>query len=112
MEESFRMDFLECLTVAEIKGKFQFSYFLRSHTQDKRIVLRTFVPVPAANERAEFPSMGGTWTQAVPFESELAPLFGIHFVGGTDRGAVRKDFGVFDGFPLRKGFTWGKAVMP
>jgi hypothetical protein len=45
MEETFRMDFLEAFTVYETKSKFILSYFLRSHTQDLQLVLRSSVPV-------------------------------------------------------------------
>jgi NADH:ubiquinone oxidoreductase subunit C len=112
MEETFRMDFLEALTVFEAKGKFALSYFIRSQSQDHQLVLRTNVTVPGSRETAKVPSMIGVWSHAEPFESELAPLFGIEFTGARAPGAVRKNFGAYAGFPLRKSFAWQEDIAP
>jgi NADH:ubiquinone oxidoreductase subunit C len=112
MEESFRMDFLEALTAFETKGKFALSYFIRSQSQDLQLVLRTNVAVPGPRETAKVPSMIGIWSHAEPFESELAPLFGIDFVGARPAGGVRKNFGAYAGFPLRKSFEWNEEITP
>jgi len=106
MEESQRIDFLEALTVTELKGRFILSAFIRSHVQGGEVVLRTSLPVPGATERAEIPSLVGVWPHAEAFETELAPLFGIQFTGSRGVGGVRKFFGTYDGFPLRKNFDW------
>lgn len=110
MEETFRMDFLEAFTVYENKGKFVLSYFTRSHSQNIQIVLRTSVTVPGMREELEVPSMIGIWPHAEAFETELAPLFGIRFTGSKGTGGVKKFFGNFDGFPLRKGFEWIEGI--
>lgn len=112
MEESFRMDFLEALTVFEAKGKFALSYFIRSQSQNHQLVLRTNVAVPGLRETAKVPSMIGVWSHAEPFEGELAPLFGIEFTGTRAPGTVRKNFGVYAGFPLRKSFEWQEEIAP
>ena len=112
MEETFRMDFLEAFTVAELKGKFVLTYFVRSHSQNSQLVLRSAVTVPGPTEFVEIPSMIGIWPHAEPFESELASLFGIQFTGARGGGEVRKNFGTYDGFPLRKSFEWRDGFSP
>ncbi len=112
MEESFRLDFLEMFSVAELKDQLQFSFFLRSYTRDVKIVLRTRLLSPAAKEWIEFPSMVRIWPQAEAFESELSSLFGIRFLDGPPASSVRKNFGTYDGFPLRKSYTWNHEVEP
>jgi NADH:ubiquinone oxidoreductase subunit C len=112
MEESFRMDFLEALTVYENKHRFYFSYFLCSLPHNLRLVLRTSTPVPEATERVEIKSVIGVWPHAEPFESELSPLFGINFTGSKGTEKVKKVFGKFSGYPLRKDFEWGEKVEP
>lgn len=112
MEETQRMDFLEAFTVYESRGRLVLSYFVRSHPHGGRIVLRSTVLTPAATEFAEVPSMIGVWSHAEPFEAELAPLFGIRFTGARGTGGVRKTFGKFSGFPLRKAFEWRGGVDP
>lgn len=112
MEESFRMDFLEAFTVYESKAKFTLSYFIRSHSQSLQMVLRTAVPVPDAQTLAKVPSIVGVWPQAEPFETELSALFGMEFAGAPAPGGVRKVFGRFDGYPLRKAFEWREEIAP
>ena len=112
MEESFRMDFLEAFTVSELKGKFVLSYFIRSYSQNLQLVLRASVVVPGALETVDVPSMIGVWPHAEPFENELAPLFGIRFVGVRGTGEIRKGFGTYEGFPLRKSFEWREDYSP
>jgi NADH:ubiquinone oxidoreductase subunit C len=112
MEENFRMDFLEAFTVSEGKGKFILTYFIRSNSQNMQLVLRTSVPVPGAAEFVEVPSMIGVWPHVEPFENELSPLFGIRFDGARGAGDIRKNFGTYDGFPLRKAFTWRDEYSP
>lgn len=112
MEESFRMDFLESFTIFEQKARFVLSYFIRSHSQNLQIVLRANVAVPGAQERARVPSMIGVWPHAEAFESELAPLFGVEFYGAHGLGGVRKVFGKFGGFPMRKAFEWREESFP
>lgn len=111
MEESYRLDFLEMLSVYEARGKLHISAFVRSTPLGHSLVLRTTVDLPGESEWVEFPSLTQTWPQAMPFESELSPLFGIRFVGASDQGA-RKDFGNFGGFPMRRSFTWGSEAVP
>lgn len=110
MEESFRMDFLENFSIYEMKGKFILSYFLRSNSQDMSFILRTSLPAPLGMEKIEAPSVVGVWSQAESFETEQSALFGIHFVGGTFATRIKRNFGNFSGFPLRKSFTWGEQV--
>jgi NADH:ubiquinone oxidoreductase subunit C len=112
MEESFRLDFLESLTVSEAKGKFTVTAFVRSLPVGHHLAVRTVVDVPEERDWLDFPSVSRVWPQAVPFESELSPLFGIRFVGASTSLSVTKDFGKFDGFPLRKAFTWGRESLP
>jgi NADH:ubiquinone oxidoreductase subunit C len=112
MEEKLRMDFLEALTIFESKGKFFLSAFIRSHSQSVQMVLRTSLLVPGARERAKIPSLIGVWPHAEPFETELAPLFGVEFTGSRGTGGVRKVFGAFEEFPLRKGYTWAEGASP
>lgn len=112
MEETFRMDFLESFTVFESKSKFVLSYFIRSHSQNIQLVLRSSVAVPGARDRAKVPSMIGVWPHAEPFENELAPLFGIEFHGARGTNGVKKIFGDFPGFPMRKGFDWREEIAP
>ncbi|MBS1963348.1 MAG: NADH-quinone oxidoreductase subunit C [Bdellovibrionales bacterium] len=112
MEENFRFDFLEAFTVYEAKNKLVLSYFLRSHSQNHQLVLRTSTPVPGAQELASVPSAVGIWPHAEAFETELAPLFGIEFTGSRGAGAVRKNFGSYGGFPLRKTFEWREEIAP
>jgi NADH:ubiquinone oxidoreductase subunit C len=112
MEETFRMDFLEAFTVFESKNKFALSYFVRSHTQNIQLVLRTTVDVPDPLVRATAPSMIGVWPHAEAFETELSPLFGIDFIGAHGSDGVRKNFGTYEGFPLRKAFDWQEGFTP
>jgi NADH:ubiquinone oxidoreductase subunit C len=112
MEENFRMDFLEAFTIFESKGKLIFSYFIRSHPHNLQLVLRSSRVVPGSHERVNIPSMIGIWPHAEAFETELAPLFGIEFTGSQGMGGVRKVFGNFDGFPLRKGYEWQESFEP
>lgn len=111
MEESFRLDFLESFTAFESRGKLHFSAFLRSTTIGHALVVRAAVDVPNEKEIVEFSSLTRIWPQAASFESELAPLFGVSFVRGRES-SVKKDFGAFDGFPMRKHFTWGAEGSP
>ena len=112
MEETFRMDFLETFSVYEAKGKFTLSYFVRSLSQNLQLVIRSSVSVPGAREGVNIPSMIGIWPSAEPFETELSPLFGIQFTGTRPTGDVRKIFGTFAGFPLRKAFEWQEGFQP
>ena len=112
MEENFRMDFLEAFTIFESKGKLVLSYFIRSHPHNLQLVLRSSVGVPGPHELAKVPSMIGIWPHAEAFETELAPLFGVDFVGARGTGGVRKVFGVFDGYPLRKSYEWQEGFEP
>ncbi len=112
MEEHFRMDLLEAFTIFESKGKLVLSYFIRSHPHNLQLVLRSSVTVPGAYERVNAPSMIGIWPHAEAFETELAPLFGIEFTGSRGTGGVRKVFGEFDGFPLRKSYEWQESFEP
>lgn len=108
MEEMQRMDFLEAFTIYEARGKFVLSYFLCSNPHGTRMVLRSSIQVPSEKEWIEIPSVIGIWPHAEPFENELASLFGIHFKGSKGTGGVRKSFGTFSGFPLRKSFFWNE----
>ncbi len=110
MEESYRMDFLENLSVCELKGKFIISYFLRSNSQSLQLVLRTSLTTPSGDEWMEHPSAVGIWPQAEPFETEQSALFGIHFTGTNLDPRVKRSFGKFSDFPLRKSFEWGERV--
>jgi NADH:ubiquinone oxidoreductase subunit C len=112
MEESFRLDFLEAFTISEAKGKFFFTAFVRSLPAGHHLAVRTAVDVPDERAWLDFPSVSRVWPQASAFESELSPLFGIRFAGAGPSVAVSKDFGQFDGFPLRKSFTWGRELQP
>jgi NADH-quinone oxidoreductase subunit C len=67
---------------------------------------------PGPKEWVKVPSMIGVWPGAEPFESELGPLFGIEFTGAPTERGVRKNFGNFSGFPLRKGFEWHGEIDP
>lgn len=110
MEESFRLDFLENISIYEMKGAFIVSYFLRSNSQDICFILRTTLPAPLGNEKVELPSVIGVWSQAEAFEAEQAALFGINFSGEKTNARVSRNFGDFSGFPLRKSFSWGEQV--
>lgn len=112
MEESFRMDFLESLTIFESREHYYFTYFLRSLTYHSQVVLRTNVPEPANVKEISIASVIGIWPHAEPFESELAPLFGVNFTGAVGTRTVRKEFGNFEGYPLRKSFEWGERFVP
>lgn len=110
MEESFRMDLLENISIYELKEKFIFSYFLRSHSQNLELVLRTSFAAPNGNDPVNHPSVREIWPQAEPFETEQGALFGIHFgVKKTKQGVIR-NFGDFSGYPLRRAFEWGEKV--
>ncbi len=112
MEESFRLDFLEALTLFENSEQYYFSYFLRSLIHHSQVVLRTHLPEPSNEQRLVIASVIGIWPHAEPFETELAPLFGVNFTGATGSGLVRKNFGKFGGHPLRKSFEWGERFEP
>lgn len=110
MEESFRMDFVENISIYEINDRYIVSYFLRSHPQNLQLVLRTSFMAPAGNSIVEHPSVTGIWSQAEPFEVEQEALFGVHFSGRTIDQRVKRNFGDFSGYPLRKTFEWGEKV--
>ncbi|MBC7387287.1 MAG: NADH-quinone oxidoreductase subunit C [Cryobacterium sp.] len=110
MEESFRMDFLENASVFEKDGKLLFTYFIRSFSKPHRLVLRSSVPAPVGNEWVDFPSLVRIWPQAEAFESEMEILFGVRFADRPPNRQHLKNFGKFDGFPLRKSFEWGEGV--
>jgi len=110
MEESFRMDFLENISIYEMKGVFVVSYFLRSNSQDICFILRTNLSTPQGMEKVELPSVIGVWSQAEAFEAEQSALFGISFSGENTNARVSRNFGDFSGFPLRKSFSWGEQV--
>ena len=113
MEESFRMDYLENLSVYEAKDHLFVSAFIRSLTHHHHLVLRTSVAIHGANESVSFPSLVGVWSQAEPFEAEISPLFGIHFTGSERARSIQKNFGNFGGgYPLRKSFDWGEEFKP
>jgi len=110
MQEAFRMDFLENLSLFESKGKTVFSYFLRSGSQGLQLVLRTSLATPNGGARLEIPSILGVWSHAESFESEAEKMFGVHFSGENRASSVRKNFGLGDEYPLRKSFEWGDRV--
>lgn len=112
MEESFRMDYLENLSVYEAKDHLFVTAFVRSLTHHRHLVLRTSVPVAGANESVSIPSLIGIWSQAEPFEAEISPLFGVQFTGVQRSRAIQKNFGDFGGYPLRKAFDWGEDFKP
>jgi NADH:ubiquinone oxidoreductase subunit C len=112
MEESFRLDFLESLTLHEAKGKLHLTVFVRSIPVGHHLAIRTSIPIPEERTWIEFSSIARVWPQAASFESELSPLFGMRFVGGEPSVSVHKDFGTFNGFPMRKSFTWGRDLLP
>jgi NADH:ubiquinone oxidoreductase subunit C len=112
MEETFRMDFLENLSLHESKDRLVLTAFIRSIPTSKQLIFRTSVPMGDDGAWAELPSLRGIWPQAEPFESENSPLFGVRFVGGSKDPAVRREYGDFGGFPMRKSFDWGQEAEP
>lgn len=110
MEESFRMDFLENFSIYEMKGKFVFSYFMRSSAHKLQLVLRSTCTSTQSSGLIEHPSVSGIWPQAESFEVEHASLFGFKFIGSNPKAQVRRNFGEFTGYPLRKSFEWGDRV--
>ena len=111
MEESFRLDFLETLSVFESRGKLHFTLFLRSLPIGHFIAMRTSLETPADTAHLNFPSLSRIWPQAIAYENELSPLFGIRFIDAVPA-KVLKNYGEFTGFPLRKSYTWGRQVEP
>lgn len=112
MEESFRMDYLENLSVYEAKNHLYLSAFIRSLTHHQHLVLRSSVAVDGADDSVSFPSLVGIWSQAESFEAEISPLFGIQFTGAARLRTIQKNFGEFAGYPLRKAFDWGEEFKP
>jgi NADH:ubiquinone oxidoreductase subunit C len=112
MEESLRLDFLEAFTIHEAGARFVLTWFARSLSIGHEVAIRAEVDAPDEREWLDLPSLVAVWPQAEPFETELSPLFGVRFTGRHRASAVMKDFGVPEGFPLRKTFLWGGEAQP
>ncbi len=106
MEETFRMDILENMSIYEAKGRFFLSYFLRSTSQDTTLVLRTSIPVPQDSGIANHPSVEGIWPHAGVFESEQGPLFGVTFENGNKNPSIIRSLWKKGEYPLRKSYEW------
>jgi NADH:ubiquinone oxidoreductase subunit C len=97
------IDWLENLSVMQVDEILVVTWFLRSRTGRKRLVLRSTVVPANANEAADLPSLADVWPEASLMEREASEMFGIRF-GGREIPRRILPQG-FVGFPLRKSYV-------
>lgn len=97
-EESARLDWVDNLSVAELKNALVFTVFLRSQALTHTLILKTETAF-RGQDPVDMPSIGKIWPMALAHESEIATLFGVNFVGSNLEKARAP-------FPLRKDYSW------
>ncbi|MQA04129.1 MAG: NADH-quinone oxidoreductase subunit C [Streptosporangiales bacterium] len=75
----------------------------------RHLLLRTRLPVPAAGDRWELPSLTGVFRGAAWHERETAEMFGVVFTGHPNLTPLLLPDG-FEGHPLRKDFVLASRV--
>jgi NADH-quinone oxidoreductase subunit C len=109
-EPTLKLDQLENLSAHESQGKIVLSYFLRSSTTGKAIILRGALSLKSDNAEVEAPSVAHLWALAKPFEQEIFELFGVRFLGGETAPHQVLPEG-WRGFPLRKSYVFPAAFL-
>jgi NADH:ubiquinone oxidoreductase subunit C len=114
IEPGVELDWLENLSVFQREGTLVVTYFLRSTTTDRQLVLRTSVKLVSDSREAELPSVSAIWQMAAPFEIDAAELMGIHFVDKSGKAAHRPHQRLplgWKGYPLRKSYVFPKTFL-
>ena len=106
-------DWLENLAAMQVDSAIVLSYFLRCTSpgkENQEMVLRASLVPANAEAWVDAPSVASVWPAAEPWQSEVAELFGVKFIGSGP--LVRKILPEgWVGFPLRKGYMFPTEVM-
>lgn len=117
-DPDFRFDHLENLVVSQKGEILVFSYFLTSSSpsdhgsEENEMILRFNTLCGGGREWVSVPSLRDVWPVAEVFESELAELFGILFLGQNPNKIKKILPKQIKGFPLRKSFQLSKLGAP
>ena len=82
----------------EKEKRFEVIYFLLSHENNLRVIIKTFV-----EEKGTVPSITKIFPSANWMEREVFDMYGISFKDHPDLRRILTDYG-FEGYPLRKDF--------
>ncbi|MBC7691269.1 MAG: NADH-quinone oxidoreductase subunit C [Methylotenera sp.] len=104
-EPNWQMDDLENISAFEMKGDILLTYFLKSSSTGKTMVLRATVTPKTETSEVDAVSVSHLWAIAIPLEQEISELFGVRFQGGKTRPHQVLPEG-WRGFPLRKSYVF------
>ena len=108
-EPTLRLDWLENLSAFEIESSIVLTYFLRSSTTGKFLILRGSVVPVSESELVTSKSVSSIWPMARSFEAEITDLFGVLFEGVHKTNSVLPKNWI--GFPLRKSYEFPTEFM-
>jgi len=103
-------DSLENLSMFEVEGAFVLSYFVRSNSTGKTLILRGSVLPEGQDDEVETLSVQSIWPMVEMYEREISDLFGVVFKGApvSKRVLLPEDW---DGYPLRKSYVFPSQFL-
>ncbi len=101
LREEYGFNYLTNETAVDYKEYFQLVYNICAVPDGNTLTVKTNIN----REQPEVPSVFAVWPGALWQEREIFDLFGIKFTGHPDLRRILLDDD-FEGYPLRKDFTW------